>query len=265
MFSKCLRHAALLPLVLLALGSCSVREERSDCPCLLTLDFSSVDVEALAREGADELSWVVRTGDFSLRGRISLDALPAEHVVEVPREEAELTVLAGDEGLYDPAGSLLIPEGEECPPLRAFSVPVDATQPELLVPVQLHKRYACLEILLRDLVQDGSSFVLRGSFCGYGADMEPLPGPFLVPLVPDGSGTCRARVPAQRDGSLSLCIYRFGELDRVFALGTYILDSGYDWWAEDLEDIRLEIDYVLGAIRFKIDQWSKTLYFTIAV
>ncbi len=265
MFSERLGQSILLSLVLLSVGSCSVREERSGCPCLLTLDFSALDVETLVREGVEEVSWVVRTGDFSLRGRIPLDALPTEHVVEVPREEAVLTVLAGDEGLYDPAGSLWIPEGGDCPPFRAFHALIDATQPELVVPVQLHKRYARLEVILRDLVQEGNRFVLRGEFCGYGSELEPLPGPFSVPLEPDGGGACQVLLPAQRDGSLSLCVYRYGELDRVFSLGAYILDSGYDWWAEDLEDIHMEIDYVLGAIRFKIDQWSKTLYFTIAV
>ena len=60
-------------------------------------------------------------------------------------------------------------------------------------------------------------------------------------------------------------MYRYGELDRIFAIGEYILDSGYDWEAPDLGDITLEIDYVDGAARINIDQWSKTLYFSIAV
>jgi hypothetical protein len=97
------------------------------------------------------------------------------------------------------------------------------------------------------------------------AGFDPLPGPFRVPMLPDGEGWCHTAVPAQRDGSLCLCVYRFGELERIFSLGEYILDSGYDWQAEELEDIRMEIDYVLGAVRFKVEQWSKTLYFFVAV
>ena len=245
--------------------ACSVREDRTDCPCLLGLDFTALDASSLSAAGYGELSWAVRTGDFCLAGRIPLDELPSEHWIEVPREALSVSVMAGDEGLYDPSGTLLIPEGSPCPRLLCFSAEADGSLPEVKVPVVLHKRFARLDVDLGDLVQDGTTFSLIGGVEGYGPGFDPLPGPFRVPMLPDGEGWCHTAVPAQRDGSLCLCVYRFGELERIFSLGEYILDSGYDWQAEELEDIRMEIDYVLGAVRFKVEQWSKTLYFFVAV
>ena len=233
----------LLILTLLFWTACSVREDRTDCPCLLGLDFSALDAASLSEAGYGELSWAVRTGDFCLAGRIPLDELPSEHWIEVPREALSVSVMAVDEGLYDPSGTLLIPEGSPCPHLLCFIAEADGTLPEVKVPVVLHKRFARLDVDLGDLVQDGTTFSLIGGVEGW----------------------CHTAVPAQRDGSLCLCVYRFGELERIFSWGEYILDSGYDWQAEELEDIRMEIDYVLGAVRFKVEQWSKTLYFFVAV
>ena len=254
-----------IPLLLLGLASCSIREDRSECPSLVILDYSCLDAGALAETGCDELSWVLSAGDFRRTGRFPADELPSEYIVEAPRTEGTLIVIAGDDGLFEADEGLRIPEGESCPPLFSFQAAVDATLPEVRVPVLLYKRHARLEVRLRDLLQESLSYVVLGSVCGYGPDLEPLPGVFRVPLSPDGEGRCHIVLPAQTDGSLSLCVYRYGELDRIFSIGEYILDSGYDWEAPDLEDITLEIDYVDGTARIKIDQWSKTLYFTIAV
>ena len=265
MFSDRLVRLLLAGCLLILPGACSIREDRSDCPCLLVLDFSAVDAGGLMGNGYEELLWSVGSGGFRVEGRLSLDDLPPELVVEIPREEALLSVLAGEDGFRGPDGSVVIPEGESCPPLLAFSAPVNASLPEVTVPVVMHRRHACLDIRFRDYLQEGFSFALLGTVCGYAPDLRPLPGPFRVSLLPDGEGRCRVAVPAQTDGSLSLCVYRYGELERVFRLGEYILDSGYDWEAEELEDISLEIDFFGTSARINVNQWSKTVYFTIAV
>jgi hypothetical protein len=55
------------------------------------------------------------------------------------------------------------------------------------------------------------------------------------------------------------------ELGQSDPLRRLLTGAGQQWQAEELEDIRMEIDYVLGAVRFKVEQWSKTLYFFVAV
>lgn len=264
MYSRRFERALLAGLGVLLLGGCSVREDRSGCPCLLILDFSQPAAEA-GVQGWEEVAWSVRSADFLARDRISSDALPPEYVVQTPRAPLNLTVVCGDDGLFDPASGLRIPEGEACPPVYGFVAAFDGVRMEVPVGVALHKRYAVLDVMLRDADQAGLSWSVAGRVCGYGPDLEPLRGDFRVPLSPDGRGRCTVALPPQVDGTLTLCARRYGEIERIFALGQYILESGYDWHAPDLEDITLEIDYVDGSARIKIDQWSKTLYFTIAV
>ena len=261
---RCIRRGLLLGL--LGLCACSVREDRSACPCLVVLDCSAVDAEVLAGSGCEELRWILSAEDFRREGTFPADDLGEGCIVETPRgAQARLTATAGDDGRFDPDAGLRIPEGESCPPLFAFLSSVDASPPEVRVPLILFKRHAVLEIRLRGLLQEGLAYAVLGGVCGYGPDLDPVRGPFRVSLSPDGEGRCRITLPAQTDGSLVLCVYRYGELDRIFAIGEYILDSGYDWEAPDLRDIALEIDYVDGTARINIDQWSKTIYFSIAV
>jgi len=237
-----------------------------DCPCLLTLDLSGLDADALLQAGYDSLCWSVRSETLCEEGAWLLGELPAEQVIEIPRgERASVLLLTGDGGLSDREGGLRIPEGEDCPPLLAFRAEIDASPPELAVPVVLHKRYACLEICLKDWGEEGSRYVLQGAVCGYQEDLSLRPGPFRVALVPDERGYCTIRVPAQSDASLILAVYRHGGLERVFGLGGYILDSGYDWNAPDLEDLSVEIDFYHAFVRIKRDLWSKTIHFSIAV
>ena len=264
MCSRRLGRTLLAGLSVLLLGGCSVREDRSGCPCLLILDFSQPAAEAGVQDW-EEVIWSVRSADYLARDRIPSDALPPEYVVEAPRSPLELTVVSGDDGLFDPTAGLRIPEGEACPPVYGFAAAFDGVQMEIPVPVVLHKRYVLLDMRLRDWEQAGLRWSVNGCVCGYGPALEPLHGSFRVALSPDAEGRCAVSLPPQEDGTLTLCAWRYGELERVFAIGQYILDSGYDWRAPDLADISLEIDYVDGSARIKIDQWSKTLYFTIAV
>ena len=258
------RVFAVLSLAAL-LCACTIREDRSLCPCFLTLDLSGLDAESLADSGCEEIVWTLVSGDTCIGGRIPVDELPQEHLVEVPREDAFLYVLAGDEGLFVPGEGLVIPEGSESPRLYAFAAAVETSQPELSVPICLHKRYARLEIRFREALRLGTECRLLGEVCGYDPMAEPLPGVFSLPVVPDGDGCCEVVLPAQADASLLLCLYRNGELERAFSLGTYILESGYEWAAEDLEDISLEVDYLHAPVRYKVEQWKKTLVFSIAV
>ena len=70
-------------------------------------------------------------------------------------------------------------------------------------------------------------------------------------------------LPVQMDGSLRLNVMAYdGTLLRSFALGEYILQSGYDWNAEDLEDIRIEVDIVHSSLLLYSSD-KVTRYFTV--
>lgn len=52
---------------------------------------------------------------------------------------------------------------------------------------------------------------------------------------------------------------------REFALGEYIIESGYDWSAPDLADIEIEVDYSKTDVVFKVEDWEKTVSFDVII
>ena len=99
--------------VLIFWTACSVKEDRSGCPCDLVLDLEAVGER-------------VRRVDFPVRLRIEgdgfayagwLDEADCSGIfhVEVPARRVRVWVVAGDEGLFD--GGVEIPPGLDSPPL----------------------------------------------------------------------------------------------------------------------------------------------------
>ena len=256
----------LLPLLLTVVsGACSVKEVREDCPCWLTFDLSGIDAGELEGNGPARLYWSILWDGGGDSGDLPCDQGLESITVPVPRTHVSFTFscIPFQEEAQHPG--LVIPEGSDCPVLYSFAGTADARVEECLVPVVLHKNYCIMDISLSDLYKDGAEYVLRGDVSGYDGTWCPVFGTFSFSLAPDANGYCRASLPRQIDNSLKLCVFRYGELERIFALGEYVAESGYDWEALDLEDISLEIDYSHSSASFKIDQWKKTLTFTVVI
>lgn len=265
MFSRT-ASVALASLAAAALCSCSVKEDRVPCPCFITLDFSAVDREGFISEGFETLTWDMfpEAGpEEGSSGLLGIADLPSEMYLEVIKGEAVLDVVCCENDRYLPGHGIQIPYGEDCPSLFVHSRLLDATVMQLRDTVVLHKLSAGLKIRLNNLSGLGVSFALTGNVSGYDESWMPTYGDFYRKLVPDGNGECTAAIPRQFDESLKLCVYDDEGLVQAFALGQYIAESGYDWYAPDLEDIILEIDYNRTGVSITVNQWRKTLSFVI--
>ena len=121
----------LVPVVLLA--GCSVKEDRSACPCTLVLDFSDLPVTPVMLSVEGEGCSVLQI--------VHADTLMT---LSVPRTDLSVSVTGG--ALPDAAGSVRIPFGEEAPPLYLYhaSVPSDAEQ--VVLPVYLRKQFCRLTL-----------------------------------------------------------------------------------------------------------------------
>ena len=56
-------------------------------------------------------------------------------------------------------------------------------------------------------------------------------------------------------------VYLGQELMRSFPIGDIIAQSGFDWEAEDLEDIDLTLDYSATQVTFTVNGWTHRLTF----
>ena len=246
-------------LALAALQSCSVKEDRGECPCLLTFDFSA----SSPREG---MAWhVLPLAHAPMSGSFEEADLSGGYVLEVPRDSVKVVVECGTDGTYLPLTGLRVNEGDEFPRLYLSCHDLDTRCECACDTVLLHREHAVLHVYFRGALADGETVEVRGNVCGCEVDGTPVPGPYVVRLDPDPRGLASVCLPRQTDGSLEMAIYDRGSLVRVLRIGEYIVESGYDWSAEDLEDIGLEIDYSLSEIRLSSNMWKRTLTFTIVV
>lgn len=245
----CSRLCAVLPLLLLA--GCSVLEDREQCPCHLVFDFSDE-----ANCCADSISVALQAGAYSSSFVVSSTEYDSPVKIDVPsRNELNVNALDASVAILGRDGRLTITEGEQCPQAYMFTSRCDISAEDAVVYVKLHKNYCGISVSFSSPAPDLYDMVVSGNVCGYSNDGIPLPGKFSYSPSFDENSMSFFCIPRQVDGSLRLGIkYGDGPV-RYFALGNYILESGYDWSKEDLDDIVVSIDYAATEIRITVDDW----------
>lgn len=249
------------PFLLLALCSCSVLEDRNDCPCHLHLDFSDP-----ANFNSDSLCVHLSSGAYSDRFFLTSDRYNDGLTLTVPNHSGVfLNVLDEESQRYDVDGQVRIPVGQQCPRTYLFSTFCDTSGPESEAYVRIRKNYCGVTVTFVSGDAGNYGMTVSGNVCGYGMDGSPLQGVFRVSPVFDGSSVGFFRIPRQVDNSLVLSVVSEGGLTRNFSLGSYIAGSGYDWTKPDLDDIVLNIDYAATTISITVDKWEKDTSFEIRI
>ena len=253
--------AAMIP-------GCSIKEDRSACPCSFILDFSDVEPALVERSAvfvSSDEGLVFR--DMEIAPDMSVDESGRWiYTASVPRTGVRLGVVSGDNSLYLPGQGLLIPLGSDCPPVFIHYSEADASADEREQHVMLHKDFC--EITVNMESPQGSSpfrLVVRGNVCGLTEDRQPVTGDFSYGMSLDADGCGTVRVSRQTDSSLLLQIWDGDLVLREFALGEYIVESGYDWSKEDLEDVDVEIDYASSSITVDVADWSGSFGFEVVI
>ena len=239
----------LLPILamLLLLPSCSVKENRTVCPCALTVELTGLPVRPVVLGVKGE-------------GYSCTEVVHADTVLVLPVPKGEMAVTAVGGALAEGDGSVLIPPGEEAPPLYLFYADVSTDAEQVVLPVTLHKQYCALELVFKGPAGYGPPFevAVEGGYGGWESGGRPAPGPFSRRLLPGADGRATLRLPRQGDDSLLMHIVFSDQIVRTFALGSYIAASGYDWTAHDLEDLTLQVDISVTSVTISTDLWSRT-------
>lgn len=250
-----------LSLVLL-LCSCTVLEDRNDCPCHLHLDFSDP-----ANFTTDSLCVHLNSGVYSSQMSLSSNRYNEGITVTVPgRNGVYVNVLDGDSGRYDNDGEIRIPVGEQCPRTYLFSTFCETSGPESEARVRIRKNYCGVTVSFVSGDAEKYRMTVTGNICGYSREGTPLEGLFRVNPVFDGFSVGFFRVPRQIDNSLMLSVTEASSgLTRNFALGSYIAESGYDWAKADMDDIVLNIDYAATSLSISVDRWERDSSFEVRI
>lgn len=240
--------------------SCSVKEERSSCPCKLVLDFSGIDttvVKYLALratyDGDAVLDEVVAASDF---GEL--------YVRDVPRCSLLVNLWAGGADRLDEYG-VVIPFGCECPPIYMHSFWADARDEHCFEKIDLHKNHCRLTVNVEGVEQIPYSLTFYGNVDGYNLEGKPSAGDFACVAYPDEHGGVQSLLPRQIDDSLLLEVDDGTAETKIFAIGQHIISSGYDWRTADLEDVTVILDYYVTYVQVVIQRWDKEYFYNISL
>ena len=235
----------LLPLLLVP--SCSIKEDRTACPCSLTVELTDLPVRPVVLRVTGE--------GYTMTEVVHADTAL---VLLVPKGEMAVSAVGG--ALAEGDGSVRIQEGEDAPPLYLFYADVSTAAEQVVLPISLHKQYCTIELLFKGPPGYGPPFevAVEGFYGGWEPDGSPAPGPFSRRLLPGSDGRSTLRLPRQGDDSLLMHIVFSDQVVRTFALGSYIAAAGYDWSAQDLEDLTLQVDISLTSVTISSDMWTRT-------
>ena len=250
----------VISLFAMLMTGCSIKEDRSECPCRLVLDFSAVDtvnIKSLSvyamSEGEIVFSDVIFASDF-------------DHLYErdVPRCSLYVNVWSGDEGRANRKG-VVIPFGCECPPIYMSSFVADATGEICRKRIVVHKNHCRLTVKVEGASHIPYSLTFYGNIDGYSLDGNPSSGDFSCVAYPDEKGGAQALLPRQLDSSLLMEVDDGLSGSKAFAIGQYITSSGYDWTTDSLEDITVILDYYVTYVQVLIQRWDNEYLYNITL
>ena len=263
--------AVLSAAIIVACQGCSVKEDRSLCPCSFELDFSQVEtslaqgVEVSIKAADGFLHYDPDAGEGLVEK--SKDGVSSMiYAVTVPKSLLSVSAVSGAERLFSPDSGISILLGEECPPIYMHYSHVEAYSARCSEIVRLHKDFCNIGINI--LSEDGEypfELTVKGHVNTINPDRSVSNGEFSYSFVPDRRGYGDVRVPRQTDSGLILQIVEEGRTLREFALGEYIAETGYKWTDDDLEDIEVTVDYAHSYITIDVESWAGSFEYEVVI
>ena len=234
-----------------SLPSCTVKEDRSLCPCVFSLvvhpgECPYAEALLILEDGAGK-----RTRDT-----LRWDGGPVRCQKILSRGRVRACLVAPPQAVSDSAGSITIPEGAQCPAVWTDYGDWTLEEESLTDTLSLCKNYCRLTLQVQDVQDESYPFILsvRGGICGYLPDGGLAEGDFRSGVLP-GGGRASVWLPRQRDASLKLDILDRENVLRTFSLGVFLEEQGFDWEARDLQDALVRVDYARTTLRLQPEAW----------
>ena len=246
---------------LLCCVSCSVKENRERCPCLLRLDLRDIDTSVV--KSAD--LFLSCSGGYEVSESLDLTFCDGGYDILVPQGDVSVWLYSGLEGECVGSEGLRIPYGEDCPLVYMHSSVVAASGEQVSETVVMQKNYCLLTIYVKSEEMFPYSFRFSGGVNGYGVRGEPSEGAFSYTVNPDSDNMCVVCLPRQIDDSLILEISDESDILRIFTLGEYISAAGYDWSERNLRDVTVGIDFVASQFNIAVSEWDETHVYEVVI
>lgn len=237
--------------------SCSIFEERGECPCLLEIVTSTPEPgEVLDIAGFENDSRLL----FDRFGRRSC---PARYEREVKRCKLSIVgVLSGIEPKYSSGGRIVsVAKGMQADSLYAGVSQVDATGETASSTIRLHKQFSTIRVYEEQEWEDCGLYRLevRGECAGLDVlTLTPSGGTFEY-VTDFGTKGTSFRIPRMEEESplwISLVEISTGKVFRTFQIGRMMIEAGYDCHAEDLQDVDIGINLINFSCCVSVKEWT---------
>lgn len=235
------------------IASCSVKEDRGQCPCVLMLDLRRLDTVKV--ESVNVLA--VSADGVVLNECVECQEFSEIYTREVPHGLLQVNVWSGNTSGTGAERIVHIPYGLECPPVYLHSFVADTRGEVCHEIVDLKKNYCMLTVKTPEGTGAPYSLTFKGGVDGYDVRGMPSAGEFSCVAYPGGDGDSRAVLPRQVDNSLMLEVDDGVPHLKKFALGEFLDKAGYDWSAPSLDDVTIVLDYSLTSVTVNISGWDK--------
>lgn len=258
-----MKRKILIPLLTagIILCSCSVKEDRSPCPCWLQVTYlDSPDIER-------------SLSGFSSEKLFSTEVKSREVFVEVtvPRTFVTVSSYRKMPGISLCGNSILIEKGRQADSLYAHCASVDCRGEDAVDTVRHHKQFSTVYLTFENTQEElmgRYGIRVKGDVCGMDiTSLCPVDGEFEFVPGEISEGTYRFRVPRQKDDSIvfELISREDGEVVDTIAAGILIKDMGFDWKARDLNDIVMTIDFSKVTLEVSVREWDSHEIYDVTI
>lgn len=248
----------------LLMSSCSIKEDRTLCPCRLSTDFDEIISDG---EYASALVSVYSAlGRRIYREEINIRDYEGTGLeVAVPREAVNVTAVFGDADERSRFDGITAAEGVEVDPIFAWKTDVLCEGETMRLKASVHKQFCRLFVSIEagDAASGNDPWDIRLTALTRGVDLvtlKPAGGEYRVAVRHNpASGTYNVRVPRQGDYDMVLELYEGDAELTAIDVGSYMWQCGYDWGKEDLDDVYVTINRSEMSVDMKLVPWDGKL------
>jgi len=254
---------AVIACILLLLFSCSVKEDRLDCPVQLSLDISSYGIE-------DQGLVISTTNENVIIKQYYYPGLSDSLLLfSMPKGELFISGITTLSSCYVADMKVLCPEGRQYDRLFTYSNTIKAMGEYASDRIIMHKQYTLLELDLAHIITKDDfvdKLTVKGNYSGLDLiDGTPLTLPYKTRCDCIDSTHFLVRVPRQGDDRLELDLVMSSGKILTFPIGTMLRQSGFDWNAEDLDDARIEIVTIEAGVTITIQDWETGFAYVVHI
>lgn len=246
---------AIILTAAMAAASCSVKEDRTPCPCWLDIDITS------CAEHAREVTLAGWNGTRVFSEKVAVADYPDVYETTVTKGMVTSTAFCGLRESTLDSSRILIPEGKQADQIRAHASLVDCTGESARDKVELCRQYATVYLSMKgeEDVPNPYEIEIVTDICGIDiTSLSPVKGAFRFAPQSDGDGVWIFRLPRlKEDTPVTARMLLEGSLVDELPLDSWIRQTGYSWLERDLKEIYIGVDYAAGKVSVTVQGWDE--------